>query len=314
MAGVWSTSECAQLGKPGSGQWRAAHMYCTASGATGSSESLAVKARYAVVGAVAAGAMLVGTGALSIPGMTTYLTANDIPARYISAHATISGTVASVTDGDTIRVRHEPALSFLRRGSAKGKLSETAIAVRLYGVDTPETAKFGKPGQPMAKEATDFVKSEVLGKKVKIQLLRRDQYQRIVGSVQYSSGPLRSKDLTMEILRRGYGVVYTGGGAEHNGRLSQMRALETQAKARRRGMWAADAVETPGAFKARQRSGADAAPAAKVAAAAAPKAAQTKPKTPAKAKAQGKGAAGGATDKPQAKPKAKPKTAAVATQ
>lgn len=32
----------------------------------------------------------------------------------------------------------------------RGKLAENTIRVRLYGVDAPETAKFGNPGQPYA--------------------------------------------------------------------------------------------------------------------------------------------------------------------
>lgn len=32
----------------------------------------------------------------------------------------------------------------------RGKLTENTIRIRLYGVDAPETAKFGNPGQPYA--------------------------------------------------------------------------------------------------------------------------------------------------------------------
>jgi endonuclease YncB( thermonuclease family) len=91
--------------------------------------------------------MLVGAGGggvlSSIPGFATYNTANDIPNRLFEARTTIVGTVASVTDGDTIRVTHEPLLGSLlrKRGGARGKLTETAIAVRLYGVDAPEVSE-----------------------------------------------------------------------------------------------------------------------------------------------------------------------------
>ena len=57
----------------------------------------------------------------------------------------------SVSDGDTVRLRHTPSL--FSSGRFAGKLSENTISCRIAAVDTPETAKFGKPGQPLGEGA-----------------------------------------------------------------------------------------------------------------------------------------------------------------
>jgi Staphylococcal nuclease homologue len=130
--------------------------------------------RWLIVAAFASGIAL-GANAAAIPGFALYQTAADIPPKAWENQVTISGIVASVTDGDTIRVRHEPALRWRRTPGKRAKLSETTIAVRLMGIDAPETAKFGAKGQPFSAEATAFVKEEVLGKRVTVKLLRKDQ-------------------------------------------------------------------------------------------------------------------------------------------
>ena len=51
------------------------------------------------------------------------------------------------------------------------------------GVDAPEAAHFGKEAQPYAAEALNWLKAEVEGKRLWVQLIRRDQYGRIVRSL-----------------------------------------------------------------------------------------------------------------------------------
>ena len=52
-------------------------------------------------------------------------------------------------------------------------------------MDCPESAHFGSPGQPFADVATKFTESELAGKRVRLQLLSRDQYGRAVAMVTY---------------------------------------------------------------------------------------------------------------------------------
>ena len=84
-----------------------------------------------------------------------YDTAGDIPKSMYQKNKIIRGRVVKVIDGDTIRIRHTPLYPLAKRGDYCGKLSECTVSVRLYGVDAPETAKFGNPEQPYAREAKD---------------------------------------------------------------------------------------------------------------------------------------------------------------
>ena len=54
------------------------------------------------------------------------------------------------------------------------------LHIRISGVDAPENAHFGNPSQPHAKESWDWLKSTITGRTMKVQLLRKDQYNRIV--------------------------------------------------------------------------------------------------------------------------------------
>ena len=51
---------------------------------------------------------------------------------------------------------------------------------------------------------------------------------RVVGAIEYFEGSTRSAkhDLTLELLRNGFGLIYTGGGAEYAGKLTEMRAMQ----------------------------------------------------------------------------------------
>jgi Staphylococcal nuclease homologue len=80
------------------------------------------------------------------------------------------------------------------------------------------------------------------------------QYLRAVGDVTYGKyGPFFRKDLSLQVLRKGYAVVYRGGGAEYNGKAKEMKEIVATAKQKRLGMWSAEHLETPGQFKARMR-------------------------------------------------------------
>jgi endonuclease YncB( thermonuclease family) len=139
---------------------------------------------------------------MNIPS-TRFETAAQIPDRYIKEKMSLSGTVHSVTDGDTFRMRHVPSISFGGHTSFDGKVadhtivvlhSQTAplevpyispsVQVRLAAVDCPETAKRGDPGQPFAEEAKSFVEKQLkYGGHIRVKCLSRDQYGRLVGRV-----------------------------------------------------------------------------------------------------------------------------------
>eukprot|EP00741_Cyanophora_paradoxa_P000375 tig00000403_g366.t1 len=132
----------------------------------------------------------------------------------------------SVADGDTFRLRHAPdgksATPF------KGKKSEHSISVRLAGVDSPELPHGSNPGQPFGPEARAAL-SKILGDQtLSVQLLRRDQYGRVVAHVTTEKGELPAAVL----LREGLAVVYEGGGSVYGpGKASKDELLKVQAEA-----------------------------------------------------------------------------------
>merc|ERR1719193_2299422 len=114
------------------------------------------------------------------------------------------------------------------------------MQVRIAAVDAPETAHFGAKGQPFGEEATQYVKDLVLGKVVKLQLFSRDQYSRVVAMVHYPDfrlfPPRRRSNLSLELLRKGLGVVYRQGGAQYGGMLEEFERVEKEAKRKKRGL------------------------------------------------------------------------------
>jgi endonuclease YncB( thermonuclease family) len=81
-----------------------------------------------------------------------------------------------------------PPPAFLRFHSSKltkkQKISEYALPIRVCTIDTPETAKFGKTGQPFGEEAKSYLSSLIENKTIRIRLLQKDQYGRAVAQVQ----------------------------------------------------------------------------------------------------------------------------------
>tara|TARA_B100000767_G_C19575805_1_gene455189 strand:+ start:136 stop:639 length:504 start_codon:yes stop_codon:yes gene_type:complete len=74
----------------------------------------------------------------------------------------ISGTVVSVTDGDTIKVLDDKNIQY---------------KVRLTGIDAPER------GQPFATRSKEHLASMVAGKAVFVESDKTDRYGRVLGKV-----------------------------------------------------------------------------------------------------------------------------------
>lgn len=62
------------------------------------------------------------------------------------------------------------------------ELRDQTLHIRISGVDAPENAHFGNPSQPHAKESLDWLRSTIMGKTMTCELLRKDQYSRIVSA------------------------------------------------------------------------------------------------------------------------------------
>ena len=107
-------------------------------------------------------------------------------------------------------------------------------AVRLIGVDTPETVDPRRPVQYFGREASDFTKELATGKRVRLEFDqdRTDRYGRTLAYVYLQPENLL---LNAEIIREGYGFAYTQFPFRM---MEQFRALEREAREAGRGLWA----------------------------------------------------------------------------
>ncbi|KAF8524330.1 hypothetical protein BU17DRAFT_35306, partial [Hysterangium stoloniferum] len=180
----------------------------------------------------------------------------------------IKGVVTSVGDGDGFRLYHTPGPFWrwplkLRKVPDNTKdLKDETISIRLAGVDAPEGSHFGKIAQPYSSEALVWLKNEVEGKRLWVQLIRRDQYNRVVSiPVHPPRIPFlkasASRCVSIAMLSAGYATTYEQSGAEY-GRWGKEEFLKYEEVARnaKRGMWASKvALESPAEYKKRHRLG-----------------------------------------------------------
>ncbi|MCK6555573.1 thermonuclease family protein [Candidatus Binatia bacterium] len=130
-------------------------------------------------------------------------------------------TVATVIDGDTIRVGD--------------RWQQTTV--RLIGVDTPEVAHGERPGEPFGREATEFTRRALTGRRVRLEVRpedRIDAYGRLLAYVFLEDGTFFNR----ELVRQGYARAYTRFRFAYR---DEFRRLEAEARAAGRGMWAAAA-------------------------------------------------------------------------
>ncbi|PCH42881.1 nuclease [Wolfiporia cocos MD-104 SS10] len=176
----------------------------------------------------------------------------------------IKGCVTSVGDADNFRLYHTPGvgwrwpLKWRFVPSRARDLKDQTIHIRLAGVDAPEAAHFGRPAQAFSEESLAWLKNEVEDKTVYCQLLRRDQYGRIVAFAHLKPRILpgilfSGKCVSLEMLRAGWVETYEQSGAEYGrwGKGEFLR-LQAEAQAARRGMWKYGITgESPAEYKRR---------------------------------------------------------------
>jgi len=137
-------------------------------------------------------------------------------------------TCTRVVDGDTIVVK----------GIGK---------VRLIGVDTPETVHPRKPVEYYGKEASNFTKRMVEGKKVRLEYdwQKKGRYGRVLAYVYVMTNDVKdmpefknrsSMELMVnaELIKQGYGHAYTKYPFKY---LEQFRKYEKEARENKRGLW-----------------------------------------------------------------------------
>ena len=139
--------------------------------------------------------LLIAPGALEAPQPATR-----------PAPASLTGTVVSIHDGDTISIR----------------TATRTVRVRLYGIDCPEYR------QPFSQRARRFTSEMTFRKSVTVHIEGRDRYDRILGRV-----VVDGTDVNEALVRNGLAWHYEIGAGDR-----RLAAAEKAARAARAGLWA----------------------------------------------------------------------------
>jgi micrococcal nuclease len=151
--------------------------------------------------------------------------------------AEIIGKVIAVSDGDTITV--------LAPGDRPTK-------VRLAGIDAPERA------QPFGQKSRQHLADLVFGKEVRVSVVDKDRYGRIVGIV-YVPKPIPNGEIIIDVdlaqIESGHAWAYRdylrGLPA---GKAGRYVAAEKDAKEKRQGLWTDKSPEPPWQYRKEQRN------------------------------------------------------------
>jgi micrococcal nuclease len=208
----------------------------------------------------------VAVGRMRVP-WKRFRSINDIPPHWIGPATEnrkfVRGRCMLVSDGDTFRFLHIPFL-FMNEttiSQSSEKLSDVTLPIRLCTIDTPETAKFGKLGQPYGTDAKELLSQMIENKMVHCRFLHKDQYGRLVAEVRYYPYwpwlPWYYRSVDEIMLQKGLAEVYMGSGAVYGyrGKDYYLR-LQHVAQQKQLGQWSPKnwAHESAAQYKARTKS------------------------------------------------------------
>ncbi len=147
-----------------------------------------------------------------------------------SSRTPLQNEVVRVTDGDTVVI-----------ASADSKKN---ITCRLYGIDSPETPKRDRKGQPYAKEAGKELRQLILGQRVDMVTTGEKTHGREVCIIKKDG-----MDINLEMVRRGYAWAYR----KHlkSPYASEYIEAENKAREQKLGIWQEDNPLPPWEFKKR---------------------------------------------------------------
>ncbi|KAF9644599.1 staphylococcal nuclease [Thelephora ganbajun] len=182
----------------------------------------------------------------------------------------MNGTVTGVPDGDGFLFLHTPGpgwqwpLKFRWMPKLKPSGAGEVIRMRMAAIDAPEMGKGGEEGQPFSIESRDWLRSQILGKTIHCQLLKREgQYGRMIvlpflppRFLPWWLTGNRGTNLPEESIRRGWAFVYESesGVFPHPQKREGYLALMREAQKAKVGMWKnGTSLETPGQYKKRTK-------------------------------------------------------------
>ena len=105
--------------------------------------------------------------------------------------------VISVYDGDTITVNVDLGFS----------MALNKLKIRLTGVDTAEMKSTDEALKKKAIAARDFIREQVLNKRVLLECYGQDKYGRWLGKIFAPDGTC----LNEELIKKGFAYAYDGG-------------------------------------------------------------------------------------------------------
>ena len=97
---------------------------------------------------------------------------------------TLSGTIISVADGDTVRARLDS--------------SSRTLTIRLEGIDAPER------GEPFSTQARNAIRVMLFNRKVQLKVTDVDRYDRLVARI-----VLDGRDSSLELVQAGLACHFT---------------------------------------------------------------------------------------------------------
>lgn len=103
-----------------------------------------------------------------------------------------------VYDGDTVKIIFE----------YKGEMIK--YSARIYGIDTPEIRTKDKQEKERGYQARDYLRSYILDKIVKVDLMHFDKYGRLLVKIYIDIGP-NTIDISNLMIQEGYAKPYFGG-------------------------------------------------------------------------------------------------------
>ncbi len=124
-------------------------------------------------------------------------------------------TVSKIYDGDTFK-------------------TQAGEKVRLLGINTPETARDDKPGEPLADRATAELKRLIEGKTVRLAFdtEQKDRYGRLLAHIYLRDGTW----INREMIKRGFAYSYIF--APNFKQSSELLESERKARGEKLGIWA----------------------------------------------------------------------------
>jgi len=178
-----------------------------------------------------------------IIGVVLFLLATVYTPKQATPNPSVKGTITTVTPAvTTVPASLVKVTKVIDGDTIMVSINDLDQAIRLIGVDTPETVDPRKPVQCFGKEASNYVKHLVEGKNVVLDSDHtqedKDKYNRLLRYVRLEDGTF----VNQKIIEDGFGFEYT-----YNTPYKyqvEFKAAQNQAQATKRGLWADSACPT----------------------------------------------------------------------